>query len=118
PAAGFALGLERVMIALAEQGRTPQLEPLDAVLGGRMPSEVFAAAARLRGAGWRVRLATGRTGVSLVREADDFGALEALVADGDTIVRVDRHGESAVPLGDPLPEPPRLTWAAKGGDAR
>jgi len=118
PAAGFALGLERVMIALAEQGRTPQLEPLDAVLGGRMPSEVFAAAARLRDAGWRVRLATGRTGVSLVREADDFGALEALVADGDAIARVDRQGEAAIPLGDPLPEAPRLTWAAKGGDAR
>ncbi|MBN2247782.1 MAG: ATP phosphoribosyltransferase regulatory subunit [Coriobacteriia bacterium] len=118
PAAGFAIGLERLMIALAEQSASPRLEPLDAVLGGRTPAEVFRAAIALRDAGWRVRLATGRVGTALVREADDFGALEALVVEGEAIVRVDRTGEPARSLGDPLPEPPRRTWAAKGGDVR
>ncbi|MHB8050003.1 MAG: ATP phosphoribosyltransferase regulatory subunit, partial [Coriobacteriia bacterium] len=48
PAAGFAVGLERLMIALAEQSATPRLQPLDAVLGGRIPAEVFRAAIALR----------------------------------------------------------------------
>ncbi|MHB8050004.1 MAG: hypothetical protein ACYDHQ_02135, partial [Coriobacteriia bacterium] len=111
-------GLERLMIALAEQSATPRLQPLDAVLGGRIPAEVFRAAIALRDAGWRVRLATGRTGTALVREADDFGALEALVVEDGAIVRVDRSGEPATPLGDPIPEPPANTWGAKGGDER
>ena len=34
PAAGFALGLERVMIALVEQGVEVPVAPLDAVVGG------------------------------------------------------------------------------------
>jgi ATP phosphoribosyltransferase regulatory subunit len=118
PAAGFALGLERVMIALAEQGRTPRLEPLDALVGGSEPVAVFRAAARLRDAGWRVRVAPGRTDVALVREADAARAIEALVADGDAITRVDRAGGIATPLGEPVPAPPRLSWAAPGGDAR
>ncbi|MHB8741407.1 MAG: ATP phosphoribosyltransferase regulatory subunit, partial [Coriobacteriia bacterium] len=118
PAAGFAIGLERLMIALAEQSATPRLQPLDAVLGGRMPAEVFRAAIALRAAGWRIRLATGRTGTALVREADDFGALEALVVEDGAIIRVDRNGEPATPLGDPIPEPPTHTWGAKGGDER
>ena len=118
PAAGFALGLERVMIALAEEGRTPHLEPLDAVLGGHDAAAVLAAAACLRAAGWRVRVAPGITGVALVREADEAVAAEALLAEAGMIVRVDRAGEIAVPLGDPLPVPPRRTWAAGRGEAR
>ena len=132
PAAGFALGLERVMIALAEQGATPRLEPLDAVVGGAEPTDVFRAATRLRVAGWRVRVAPGRKGAALVREAESARAIEALVADGDDIVRLDRTGEPATPLAEPgsslaepgsplgerLPDPPRLTWAARGGDER
>jgi len=117
PAAGFAVGLERLMIALAEQTAHPHVPPLDAVVGGRMPADVFSAGMRLRAAGWRVRLAAGRIGVALVREADEFGALEALEVDGDVIARVDRAGEGVMPLGDPLPAPPRETWAARGGDA-
>lgn len=116
PAAGFAIGLERLMIALAEQSATPRPRPLDAVLGGRMSAEVFRAAIALRDAGWRIRLATGRTGTALVREADDFGALEALVVEDGAIARVDRNGEPAMLLGDPVPEPPTHTWGAKGGD--
>lgn len=116
-AAGFALGLERVMIALAEQGATPRIEPLDAVVGGREPVAVFAGAARLRSAGWRVRVAPGRTGAALVREADAAGALEAVVAEGDALALADRSGQPAGRLGDPLPEPPSSTWAA-GGEPR
>lgn len=116
PAAGFALGLERVMIALAEQGRTPRLEALDAVLGGTDAAAIFAAAARLRARGWRVRAAPGVTGVSLVREADMRAAAEALEAEGDDILRIDRAGETATPLGVPLPEPPASSWAARGGE--
>lgn len=118
PAAGFALGLERVMIALAEQGASPRLEPLDAVLGGNDPVGVFRAAAQLREAGWRVRVAPGVLGAALVREADARAAAEALVAEGGAIFRVDRAGEPATSLGDQLPEPPRCSWAARGCEAR
>lgn len=116
PAAGFALGLERLMIALAEQGRIPRLEPLDAVVGGVDPVAVFAAGARLRAADWRVRLAPGSIGVPLVREADRWQAAEALMAEGAGIVRVDRAGEPAGEVGDPVPAPPRRTWAASAGE--
>lgn len=118
PAAGFALGLERLMIALAEQQASPRLEPLDAVLGGADATDVFREAARLREAGWRVRMAPGVTGMALVREADARSAAEALVAEEGALFRADRSGEPASPLGDPLPEPPRRTWAARGGEPR
>ncbi|MBN1192799.1 MAG: ATP phosphoribosyltransferase regulatory subunit, partial [Coriobacteriia bacterium] len=118
PAAGFALGLERVMIALAEQGSTPRLEPLDALLGGGDAAAVFSAAARLRAAGWLVRVAPGVEGSALVREADSSGAVEVLVAKGDAIFRVDRAGGELSKLAEPLPEAPRSSWAARGGDAR
>ncbi len=118
PAAGFALGLERVMIALAEQGRTPSTAPLDAVVGGTDPVAVFAAADVLRGAGWQVQMAVGRSGMHLVREADRCGAEEALIADGEDIVRLDRAGERALPLGSPVPAPPSATWASRTGGAR
>lgn len=117
PAAGFALGLERLMIALAEQDRSPALEQLDAVLGGERAAEVFRAAALLREAGWRVRVAPGADGLALVRDADARGAAEALAAEGDRIVRLDRAGESATALEMPLPAPPRQTWA-RGGEER
>jgi len=118
PAAGFALGLERVMIALAEQGSTPVTVPLDAVVGGADAVEVFAAARTLRAAGWQVQAAVGRLGMHLVREAERSGAEEALLADGDEIVRLDRAGERALPLGQPVPEPPSATWASRKGGAR
>jgi hypothetical protein len=106
------------MIALAEQGGSPRIAPLDAVLGGSEPVEVFGAAARLREAGWRVRLSPGAGGVALVREADASGASEALIAEGATIFRVDRAGERASSLGEALPEPPHESWAARGGEPR
>ncbi len=114
PAAGFALGLERVSIALVEQGAQPVTRGLDAVLGGE-PADALAAAARLRAAGWRVAL-TSRSGLELVREADRLEAVEALVATGTRIVRLDRGGELATPLADPIPYAPTTSWA-QGGEA-
>lgn len=115
PAAGFALGLERVMIALAEQDRSPALDPLDAVIGGALPASVFRSAELLRQAGWRVRVATDLEGLDLVRDADARSAAEALVVRGDDILRLDRAGEPATTVGHPVPAPPRLTWASRGG---
>ncbi len=101
PAAGFALGLERVMIALAEQGATPALQPLDALHGGDAGA-AFAAAHDLRAAGWRVRMAVGRSGAEVVRAAEAAEAHEALLAADGEIWRLDRAGERALPLGLPL----------------
>ena len=114
PSAGFAFGLERVMIALAEQGRTPDIRGLDAVIGGYEPIAAFAAARRLRAAGWRVRLAPGAGGLDLVREAERVGAAEALLAEEDTVFRLDRSGERATPVETPPPAPPTATWAEGG----
>ncbi|MBN2847118.1 MAG: ATP phosphoribosyltransferase regulatory subunit [Coriobacteriia bacterium] len=105
PAAGFALGLERVMIACAEQGRTPVLEPLDAVVGGEDAVAVFAAAERLADAGWRVRVSPGSDGATLAAEAEVAGAA-ALAADGSSIVRLDVAGEPVGALGADIPVPP------------
>jgi hypothetical protein len=58
------------------------------------------------------------TGAALVAAADGAGAEEALVADGERIVRLDRSGEPATPLSDPLPQAPTLTWAREGGGNR
>lgn len=73
PAAGFALGLERVSIALAEQGIDPAPEPVAAVVGGE-PAAAFAEAARLRAGGGRVILAAGETGDALRAVATALGA--------------------------------------------
>jgi ATP phosphoribosyltransferase regulatory subunit len=113
PAAGFALGLERLSIALLEEGSSVPVRGLDAVVGGE-PTEALAAASRLRSAGWAVMLSE-RTGLELVREADRAGAAEALLASGGRIVRLDRVGESAVPLEEPLPYAPTSSWAEGGG---
>lgn len=118
PAAGFALGLERVMIALAEQGRTPPVERLDAVLGGPDDAATFRAAARLRAAGWRVRVGYGRSGLEVVREADHAGAVEALLAAEGGIWLLDRAGEPAGALGEPVPAPPRERLQARPGGER
>jgi ATP phosphoribosyltransferase regulatory subunit len=110
PAAGFALGLERVMIALMEQGAGVAVRKLDAVLGGDAGAALTLARA-LRDAGWVVALSQ-RQGVELVREAERLGAAEALLAlVGGGAVRLDRAGEPALPLETPVPYPPTSTWA-------
>ncbi len=120
PAAGFAIGIERLHIALAEQGVVPPVRRLDAVVCGEDAAEVFAAAARLRAAGWRVRLAVGSPGADTVAAARAAGAFEALQADRGRIVRLDRAGEPADQLPDPLPGPPAAHPAptAPGGGER
>jgi ATP phosphoribosyltransferase regulatory subunit len=116
PAAGFAIGIERLHIALAEQGAEVPVARLDAVLGGESRA-AFAAAGRLRAAGWRVRLADTEKGGRVVAEADAFGAHEALLAEADgTIARLDRAGCVALPLEVPLPAPPSASWAAGEAD--
>lgn len=111
PAAGFALGLERVMIALMEQGARVAVRGLDAVVGGEAAA-ALSLARTLREAGWTVALSQA-SGVALVREAERLGAAEALLARADrAAVRLDRAGELALPLQDPVPYPPTSTWAA------
>lgn len=112
-AAGFAVGLERLHIALAEQRVDVPVPALDAIIGGE-PAQAFAAAARLRAVGWRVRLSQ-REGLELVREAERAGASEALLAEESRITRLDRSGERSLALEDPLPEPPSATWAREDG---
>lgn len=109
-AAGFAVGVERLHIALAEENVGPAASRIDAVLGGSA-REAFLAAARLRSEGWRVALSDA-IGIELVREADRRGAPEALLAGDDgSIARLDRAGERAVRLSEPLPGPPTRSWA-------
>jgi ATP phosphoribosyltransferase len=81
PAAGFALGLERVMIALVEQGVEVPVAPLDAVIGGD-PAAALRAAATLRASGKRVVLSS-LSGAELAAEAARLGALEAIDAGGE-----------------------------------
>ncbi len=111
PAAGFAVGIERLHIALTEQRAVPAVRRVDAVLTGEDAAEVFEAASSLRQAGWRVRLAPGASGESAVAEAGAFGAFEALRATGGRIVRLDRAGQPA----DPLPDPPAGPVRPEGG---
>lgn len=115
PAAGFALGLERVHIALAEQGHAPRTRGIDAVVAGE-PAAAFVAASELRAAGWRVWLSPARDGREVVAEARRLDAEEALLAEPDgTVARLDRDGGPSLPLSRPFPAPPTLSWASKGG---
>lgn len=102
PAAGFALGIERIMIALANQGATPKVPSLDAVVGGPCPADVFAVAAQLRRAGWRAQVAHGCTGAALVSEAARAGAHAAVEADGDRAYVLAADGARARELVAPL----------------
>ncbi|MBI5231567.1 MAG: ATP phosphoribosyltransferase regulatory subunit [Coriobacteriales bacterium] len=112
PATGFAIGLERLQVALVEQSASAPVRGLDALVGGD-PAERFGCAKRLRDAGWHVRM-TSADGLELVREAERAGAAEALVARAGALVRLDRDGGPALPLEEPTPAPPTLSWA-KGG---
>lgn len=103
PAAGFAIGIERLHIALAEQGTAIEVACLDAVLGGE-PRETFAAARRLRQAGWTVQISE-RVGTELVLEAQQAGASESLLASEGRIMPLDSCGEPT-PAWDAIPAPP------------
>jgi len=73
PAAGFALGLDRLMIALAEQGVRVDA-PAAATLVGGPAGAAFARAAELRREGRAVRLAPGMEGETLESAARVLGA--------------------------------------------
>ncbi|MGV8083058.1 MAG: ATP phosphoribosyltransferase regulatory subunit [Coriobacteriia bacterium] len=81
PAAGFALGLERIMIALVEQGQPLSSAGIDVLLGGD-PAGALVAARALRAAGKRVVL-TRAQGLRLAEEARRLNAAEALLAAAD-----------------------------------
>ncbi len=99
PAAGFALSLERVHIALREQGVVPAVPVLDAVIGGAEPAEALRAAAGLRGAGLRVRMASGSDRFTIAAEAADHGASRALWASKDGAV-VDLAADGSVAVAE------------------
>jgi ATP phosphoribosyltransferase regulatory subunit len=85
PAAGFALGIERLHIALADQGRLPSLRGLDAVVGGPDANAVFGACALLRDAGWSVTPGVGASRAEIVTLALGSQATSALWAERASI---------------------------------
>ncbi len=112
PAAGFALSLERVMIALAAQGVEVPVRGLDALVGGD-PLECARECARLRASGWRVQASAASDPNVLRDEAQAAGASYRLVAGACVMLRV---FDGMTVTRDPLPTPPTLASSpAKGG---
>ena len=107
PAAGFALSLERVMIALAAQGVTVPVPGPDAIVGGE-PADVAKASAALRAAGWSVRMCGARDAAGIAAEAADAGALRSLIARDGRLLTTDG---ADVPLD--LPPAPPTTGGAR-----
>jgi ATP phosphoribosyltransferase regulatory subunit len=105
PAAGFALTLERVMIALAEQGAAVEVAGLDAVLGGEDAAQVARAGALLRARGVRVCAVAETDGIGIRAQADRLGASHALIASGGAVAELDESGRPAGPdpAGDGSP---------------
>jgi ATP phosphoribosyltransferase regulatory subunit len=101
PAAGFALSLERVMIALAAQGVAIPVHGVDVVVGGD-PVEVARAGAAMRAAGWSVRMSLTRDEGDLAAEAAASGARWRLLAGDGQAVRADGRTLAL----DPVPAPP------------
>lgn len=102
PAAGFALSLERVMIALAAQDVAIPVRGVDVVVGGD-PVKVARAGAALRAAGWSVRMSMARGDDTLALEAVASGAAWRLLAGEGPAVRADGRTLAL----DPVPAPPR-----------
>lgn len=103
PAAGFALSLERVMIALAAQGVEVAVRGIDAVVGGDA-ADVARESARLRAYGWRVISAAGLDPASLAATAAACGAALQLTAGDGFAVAADGQRVSL----DPVPAPPTI----------
>jgi ATP phosphoribosyltransferase regulatory subunit len=111
PAAGFALSLERVMIALAAQGVDVPVRGIDALVGGD-PAACARACARLRAGGWRVQASATREGDALAREAREAGAVYWMTGSAHALTRV---SDGAALLVEPLPAPPAAAFSAIGG---
>lgn len=92
PAAGFALSIERVRIALDEQGALPAVSLIDAVVGGQDAEEVLQACAALRASGSRVRAAAGATAAETVAQASAADAVTVLFASAGRLVRLADDG--------------------------
>lgn len=92
PAAGFALTLERVHIALRAQDVDVAVRGLDVVVGGDDPAEVLRAAATLRASGLRVRIAAACAPAAIAAEAAREGASRALIARAGVLVTLDPLG--------------------------
>ncbi len=93
PAAGFALSLERVHIALQAQGVEQAAPRLDAVIGGPDAAANLRGASELRDRGLRVRMAATADGASIAAEAERAGATRALLARGDRVLVLSPTGE-------------------------
>jgi hypothetical protein len=91
PAAGFALTLERLHMALAEQGASPAVAGIDTVVGGPDAAERLAAARTLRGEGETALLCDGDR-EEAVRTASRVGASRVVWADGDAVETVPLQG--------------------------
>jgi ATP phosphoribosyltransferase regulatory subunit len=112
PAAGFALSLERVMIALAVQSVEVPVRGLDALVGGDAAS-CARACARLRARGWRVQASETRDSVELARQAAAAGAYCWMDPASSQAIRTT---DGAAVTIDPVPAPPTLELStAKGG---
>lgn len=94
PAAGFALGIERIMIALVEQGQPIEARGLDVLLGGDAGGSLAAARA-LRSKGKRVALTRSQSD-AMAEEARRLGAGEVLLAAADGSTRTIATGGSAL----------------------
>jgi ATP phosphoribosyltransferase regulatory subunit len=107
PAAGFALGIERLHIAAKEQACLPGVRGVDALLGGAEATDIFRAAATLRAAGWRVALAPTLTRAELPAAALSRDIRSALWAEGASLGVCGPSGtiDYALDLTD-LPAPP------------
>lgn len=112
-AAGFAIGLERLHMALEAQSARPAVRGLDAVVGGPA-NAAFAAAERLRAAGWWAAVAVDCGAADVARQAVATGAHLALLADCEgTLCVLDASGTTVSSLPMPPPAAPSL---ARGSD--
>ena len=105
PAAGFALGIERLHIALEAQGALRQVRGLDAVCGGVLAADVMSQCSRLRAARWRVAAAAGKAPAEVTAAAASAGADLALWADETGVRVVDAQGSIGRELDASEPKP-------------
>lgn len=115
PAAGFALSVERVQIALAQQGAAPRVRGLDAVVGGDDPAATFAAARALRRAGRRVRVASAADPVAIRAEADAAGARGAVLVTSDGLI-APIGADGTLGAARTVPEPLAPAPRTRGGE--
>lgn len=108
PGIGFALGMERVLLAMPEQAKIPVFSCFVAPLGERARTEALVLGRDLRRAGVRVEIDTrGGSLKSLLRRADALGASLCLLLGDQEIDRgvvqvkdLERHQQAEVSRSD------------------